>query len=270
MTAQVGSSGSPRLVELSGVEAGYSATAVLKAVSLTVQAGEAWVVLGPNGAGKSSLVRVLLGLLEARRGTVRVCGLPLPGTSAAVLAKQVAWVPQLVHEDVAFTGLEVALMGRAAHLGAWGLPGSREVEQAREPLTELGVAHLADRPLTQVSGGESRRVWLARALVQQPRLLVLDEPTAFLDVRHQVEALEAVRRRLSATFGVVAVLHDVNLAARFATHALLLRDGQVLAAGPVAETLERGRLSALYGIEMRTAAEADRVFVPGTPASAGP
>ena len=260
-----------RLVELSGVEAGYTSTPVLRGVSFTVESGEAWAVLGPNGAGKSSLARVLLGLLPARRGSVRVCGLPLPGTSALALAKQVAWVPQLVHEDVAFTGLDVALMGRAPHHGAWGLPGTRETEEARATLRELGVAHLEDRPLSQVSGGESRRVWLARALVQQPRLLVLDEPTAFLDVRHQVEALEAVRRQLSDRFGAVAVLHDVNLAAHFATHALLLRDGEVLAAGPVAETLEPGRLSALFGIEMRTAADVDRVFVPrwGAGASAG-
>ena len=249
------------LLSLREVEAGYGGAPVLRGVSLEIRPGEAWVVLGPNGAGKSTLVRVVMGLVAAR-GSVSVCGHPLPGTPPQVLARRVAWVPQTVHEDSGFTALEVALMGRAPHLGAWGLPGAQEIDRAKAALEELGVGHLADRPLDQVSGGESRRVWLARALVQAPALLVLDEPTAFLDVRHQVETLRAVRRRLSADFGVLAVLHDVNLAAHFATHALLLRDGRTLAAGPVAEVLTSERLSELYGIGMHAAAEAERVYVP--------
>lgn len=250
------------LVELSNVEAGYGARPVLRGVSLEVQPGEAWVVLGPNGAGKSTLVRVVMGLVPARAGMARVCGLALPGTPPHELARHVAWVPQVTDEDTGFTALELALMGRAPHLGAWGLPGAKDVERARAALAELGVAELADRPLNEVSGGERRRAWLARALVQEPQLLVLDEPTAFLDVRHQVETLRAVRRRVSAGLGVVAVLHDVNLAAHVATHALLLREGQVQAKGRVEDVLTAEQLSTLYGIAMHPAAEAERVYVP--------
>ncbi len=250
------------LLSLRAVDAGYGGKRVLRGVTLEVRAGEAWAVLGPNGAGKSTLVRVVTGALPPSKGEVRVCGLPVPGASAQALARVAALVPQSIREDTAFTGLEVALMGRAPHLGAWGLPGSQDVARAQAALEELGVGELAHRPLSEVSGGERRRVWLARALVQAPRLLVLDEPTAFLDVRHQVETLRAVRRRLSADVGVLAVLHDVNLAAHFATHALLLRDGAPLAAGPAAEVLTRERLSALYGIEMHPAAEAEGVYVP--------
>ncbi|MEW6433956.1 MAG: ABC transporter ATP-binding protein [Myxococcota bacterium] len=250
------------LLSLSKVDAGYGAADVVRGVSLDVRPGEAWAVLGPNGAGKSTLVRVVMGLLPARAGTVEVTGLRLPAASPAELSRRVAWVPQVMDDDAGFTALELALMGRAPHLGAWGLPGAKDEERALACLEELGVAALAERPLSEVSGGERRRVWLARALVQAPQLLVLDEPTAFLDVRHQVELLRAVRRRVAWGLGVLAVLHDVNLAAHFATHALLLKDGRVLAQGPVGEVLTTERLSELYGIAMHAARDDERVHVP--------
>jgi len=250
------------LLSLDQVDAGYGVHPVLRGVSLSLDAGQAWAVLGPNGAGKSTLVRVVMGLVAARAGRVTVAGLSLPGATPAELARSVAWVPQVMEDDAGFTALELALMGRAPHLGAWGLPGAKDEERARACLDELGVGALADRPLSEVSGGERRRAWVARALVQAPRLLVLDEPTAFLDVRHQVEVLRAVRRRVTEGLGVLAVLHDVNLAAHFATHALLLKDGAVLAAGPARDVLTAGRLSALYGIAMHAATEAERVHVP--------
>lgn len=250
------------LLSLAGVDAGYGAVEVLRGVTLEVKPGEAWAVLGPNGAGKSTLVRVVMGLLPPRAGRVEVTGLSLPGASPAELARGVAWVPQVMDDDTGFTALELALMGRTPHLGAWGLPGAKDVERALACLGELGVAALADRPLSEVSGGERRRVWLARALVQAPKLLVLDEPTAFLDVRHQVELLRAVRRRVAEGLGVLAVLHDVNLAAHFATHVLLLKDGRTLAQGPVARVLTSERLSELYDIEMHAARDDERVHVP--------
>lgn len=250
------------LLEIVSLSAGYGATPVLSGVSLQVEQGQAWVVLGPNGAGKSTLVRAVMGLVTPSSGTVTVCGLKVPGTSSRALSKVAAWVPQTMDDATGFTGLEVALMGRAPHLSAWGLPGTRDEETAHAVMKELGVAHLSARPLAEVSGGERRRVWLARALVQEPRLLVLDEPTAFLDIRHQVETLRAVQRRLSAGLGVLAVLHDVNLAMHVATHALLLKDGMCVAQGPVREVLTAPALSALFEIPMHPAAEAEQVFVP--------
>jgi iron complex transport system ATP-binding protein len=250
------------LLELDSISAGYGAIPVLSGVSLRVEPGQAWVVLGPNGAGKSTLVRVVMGLNAPTSGSVRVCGLPLPGTSARELAKVAAWVPQTMDDTTGFTGLELALMGRAPHLSAWGLPGQRDEAAALAVMKELGVSELASRPLAEVSGGERRRVWLARALVQAPKLLVLDEPTAFLDVRHQVETLRAVQQRLAQGLGVIAVLHDVNLAMHVATHALLLKGGKCVAQGPVREVLTADALSALFDIPMHPAAEAEQVFVP--------
>ncbi len=240
------------LLRLDSVTAGYGATPVLADVSLTVQPGEAWVVLGPNGAGKSTLVRTVMGLVAPRAGRVEVCGLPLPGTSPRTLAKVAAWVPQVVDEESGFTGLEVALMGRAPHLSTWGVPGALDEAKAREVLASVDAASLADKRLSDVSGGERRRVWLARALLQEPKLLVLDEPTAFLDVKHQVDTLRVVRERVAQGLGVLAVLHDVNLARHLATHVLLLKHGRVEASGPVDEVLTVDRLSALYDLALES------------------
>jgi iron complex transport system ATP-binding protein len=223
---------------------------VLDDVSFAVEPRQLWAVLGPNGAGKSTLVKAALGLVTAS-GAIETVGLDPRRASRELLARQVAWVPQSpADEAAAFTGLELALMGRAPHLGGWGLPSASDVKLALETLRELGVEALAGRPLDEASGGERRLVWLARALVQSPSLLLLDEPTAFLDLKHQLEVLSHVRRRVDAGLAAVAVLHDVNLAAGWATHALLLRAGRVQAVGPVAEVLTPERLSALYEVEV--------------------
>lgn len=238
------------LLELDAVSAGYRGHAVLHQLSLRVEAGQSWAVLGPNGAGKSTLVRVVMGQLVPSAGTVRVEGVEVGALGAARLSKSVAWVPQVTDDATEFTGLELALMGRAPHDSSWAGPSGRDVERARAMLKALGVEALADRPLREVSGGERRRVWLARALVQEPKVLVLDEPTAFLDVKHQLESLHLVQAKVKEGLGVVAVLHDVNLAQRFSTHAVLLKAGRVLASGRCDEVLTAPLLSELYDVPM--------------------
>ena len=252
------------LLETQALAAGYGTEPVLRGVDFAVRAGELWAVLGPNGTGKSTLLRGVLGLLPWTRGAVRLLGRERPAWDARELARRVAWVPQGFEPAEGFSGLELVLMGRSPHLGLWGLTSERDVALARAALEELGVGHLADRSGEAMSGGERRMVLLARGLVQEPSLLLLDEPTAFLDVAHQVGALNRVRARVEAGLGAVAVLHDVNLAAAFATHALLLRDGQVLAQGPVDTVLERERLEVLYGLplEMAQAPSGARLFAP--------
>ncbi len=252
------------LLETQGLHGGYGASPVLRGVDVSVRAGELWAVLGPNGTGKSTLLRAVLGVLPWTRGGVRLLGRERSEWEARELARRVAWVPQIFEPAEGFSGLELVLMGRSPHLGLWGLTSERDVALARSVLEELGVAHLADRPGEALSGGERRMLLLARGLVQEPALLLLDEPTAFLDVAHQVGALARVRARVDAGLGAVAVLHDVNLAAAFATHALLLRDGRVLAQGPVEAVLERERLEALYGLpmEMAQAPSGARLFAP--------
>jgi iron complex transport system ATP-binding protein len=237
------------LCALRDVTAGYGGRPAVRNVSLEVEPGQAWVVLGPNGAGKTTLAKVAAGLLTPLVGDVTLGALTSRSTPAE-LAKRVAWVPQTTPSDVDFTALELALMGRAPHLGPMGLTGAHDEALAREALRAFDVGGLEARALSSLSGGEQRRVFLARALVQQAPFLVLDEPTAFLDVRHQVETLHLVRSRLSEAFGVLAVLHDVSLASQFATHAILLRDGAVIAQGVASDVLVPDRLSEVYGIAM--------------------
>ncbi len=247
--------------------AGYGPSPVLRGVDCAVRAGELWAVLGPNGTGKSTLLRAILGGTPWARGEVRLLGQERAAWEPRALARKVAWVPQTFEASEGFLGLELVLMGRSPHLGLWGLTSERDVALARGVMEELDVAHLAERPAEALSGGERRMLLLARGLVQAPELLLLDEPTAFLDVAHQVGTLARVRARVDAGLGAVAVLHDVNLAAAFATHVLLLREGGVLAQGPVDAVLERERLEALYGLpmEMAVAPSGARLFAPRAP-----
>jgi iron complex transport system ATP-binding protein len=238
------------MLSLKDIRAGYGDREVVRGVSLEAKPGELWAILGPNGAGKSTLLKATMGLTPISAGTVTVSGAALATLPRDEVARRIGWVPQ-ADLSLEFTGLELALLGCAPRLGAWGLPSHKDVELAQRALEEAGVPHLAARPLSQASGGERRLAYLARALVQAPQVLLLDEPTAFLDVRHQVEVLSRVKKRVEGGLCAVAVLHDVNLAAAWATHALLLKAGEAVAQGPAAEVLEEKHLSALYGVEVR-------------------
>ena len=261
--ARPDSSEEPLLVARS-LTAGYRGRAVVKGLDLRLRRGELWAVLGPNGAGKSTLARALLGLLPLLSGEVTLKGARLATYSRTQLARVLAWVPQVSDVGGGFTGLELALLGRSPHLGAFGLPSQGDVARAEQALAQLGISHLGPTPCNEVSGGEHRLLWLARAFVQSPEVLVLDEPTAFLDLKHQVEALTELRARVDAGLLAVAVLHDVNLAEAFADRVLLLRAGEVLAQGTPAEVLQPGTLEALYDLPMtRAVSEAGQaLFAP--------
>jgi iron complex transport system ATP-binding protein len=236
--------------------AGHHGRPVVSEVSLEISPGTLWAVLGPNGSGKSTLLRTILGVLRPISGEVRLFGLPLADWNRRELARRVAWVPQAFEGDPGFTGLELVLMGRAPHLGTWGLPGAHDLAMARGALEALEVSHLAGRIVSTLSGGERRLLLAARALAQEPELLLLDEPTAFLDLHHQVSLLERVRARVKQGLSAVAVLHDPNLAAAFADQVLLLRDGRVLGQGAAASLLDAQSLGALYGLPLAEAVTA--------------
>jgi iron complex transport system ATP-binding protein len=227
---------------------------LLDGISLEVKPNELWALLGPNGAGKSTLLKVAMGLNVPSRGRVFVNGADVAALPRKQLAQQLAWVPQSPAEDTGFTALELVLMGRAPHLGTLGLPTANDVARAQELLSEVGLGALATRPLDAMSGGERRLCYLARARMQQANVLLFDEPTAFLDLKHQVECLRQLRAMAAAGAGALAVLHDVNLAVQWATHAALLRGGKLLAAGPARDVLEEKALSGLYGVSVRATA----------------
>lgn len=224
----------------------------LREVSLTVEAGQLWAVLGPNGAGKSTLLRLLGGLLTPETGEVRWEDRPLSHFSAKERARRVAWVPQEFNTFFSLSVREAVSLGRFPRKPLWSLLDRNDRRVIGQSLEETDLAPLAERPIQDLSGGERRRVLLARALVQEPALLLLDEPLAHLDPRHQMD-LMAVLERLRAERGlaVVGVFHDVNAVHASDPRTLLLKEGRVLAAGPLAEVLTERNLSALYDLPVR-------------------
>lgn len=244
------------VLEATGLSAGYGRTAVVEGLSVRIRRAERWVILGPNGAGKSTLLRTLAGLLPPLDGTIRLGDRSLGDWPRRELARHLAWVPQQLQPPEGFLALEWLLLGRAAHLGLWGLAGADDEARARSLLRELSLEHLAGRTLDILSGGELRLLSLARGLLQGGELLLLDEPTASLDLRHQLELLERLKMASGKGLSSVCVLHDLNQAQDYATHALLIGGGRVVAAGPAAEVLDASRLEPLYGVTL------ERAFTP--------
>jgi len=238
------------ILEVRGVAYSYPGTAedALSGVSLVVRAGGFHAVLGPNGSGKTTLVRVALGLVEPRAGASEILGRPATSWSRRELARVVGVVTQ--REDNLFPQRvrETVLLGRYPHLSLWGRERPEDHAAVTRALERCDVLQLADRWIWTLSGGEYQRVRLARALAQEPKLLVLDEPTASLDVRHEMELFELVRGLVDhGGLAAIVITHHVNVAARFADEALLLSDGRAAAHGAPAEVLTRETVERVFG-----------------------
>ena len=234
-----------------GVCAGYRDREVLHDVSIEVAAGEMIAVVGPNGAGKSTLLKVLGGALVPWRGAVELEGHPLGDFDRRSLAQRLASLAQESSSAFAFTVLEMVLMGRAPHLGALRLEGQRDLQIAHGALARFDLLPLAARPIDELSGGERRRVFLARVLAQEPAVALLDEPTAFLDLKHVAEIFELLAQlRAERAMAVVASLHDLNAAAIYADRILLLKDGRAVGCGTPDQVLTPDKLRAVYQTEI--------------------
>jgi len=235
-------------LRISGLSAGYDGESVLHDLTLEVPADACVGIIGPNGAGKTTLLRAAAGLLRPAAGTVEVFGEPLNGQSARSRAQCVALVAQRSPVAFEFRAGEVVLMGRAPRLGPLGLEGARDRERAAWAMARTQCAALAARPMTTLSGGEAQRVLLARALAQEPRLLLLDEPTTHLDIQHQIEVLDLVRSLCAEDdLTVLIVLHDLNLASQFCDRLLLLHRGRLVEDGPPERVITEANLAATYG-----------------------
>jgi iron complex transport system ATP-binding protein len=234
------------------VEFGYGGRFRLAGMSFEIAAGEILGVIGPNGSGKTTLVRLLSRVHAPERGEIRLAGTSLARLSRRALARQVAVLPQDVTPAFALTVEELVLMGRHPHGEGRFFETAGDLERARHAMTLAGVRELADQPLDALSGGERQRATLARALAQEPRLLLLDEPTSHLDLRHQREVV-GLLRRLNRERGLTAVLvsHDLNLAGEVADRVLLLAAGRIARIGTPAEVLDEAVLEAAYGCPVR-------------------
>ncbi|MDH7576530.1 MAG: ABC transporter ATP-binding protein [Bacillota bacterium] len=235
-------------LKVKGICFRYGSRGVLRDVELEARAGEILAIIGPNGAGKSTLIRCINRILKPYLGTVFLDGKEFFHLKAQERAQIMGYVPQTSGEAFPCTVFETVLMGRKPHL-SWGV-GKGDLEVVGAVLQRLGLAGFAERYLAELSGGERQKVYLARALTQEPDVLLLDEPTSNLDVKHQLEVLELVRDVAKQQEKcVLMVMHDLNLAVRFSDQLLMLKDGLVFAAGNPQGVLTPENIRAVYEVE---------------------
>jgi iron complex transport system ATP-binding protein len=225
---------------------------VLAGVSVALAPGRVTVLLGPNGSGKSTLLRVLLGHLAPTAGDVTWSDQPLRHTRPRDLARLVAYLPQSPAFGPGQTVAEVLRAGRTPYLQAFGLESARDVDVVRRTADLLHLTDLLNRPMDELSGGQRQRAFLGRALAQEPRAFLLDEPNTFLDLRHQAELWQLLRRLAQERgLAILAASHDLNLSAAYADDLMLLHEGRIVAAGTPDEVLKSEVLSEAYGIRMQ-------------------
>jgi cobalamin transport system ATP-binding protein len=227
---------------------------LIRHASLELRGGGLLALVGPNGSGKSTLLRLLGGLWKVVEGTVTLDGRDLKSLTRRAVARSIAYTPQDTRLDFAFTVREVVMMGRHPHMGRFEVEREIDRAAAHEAMARADVAHLAGRLVTELSGGERQRVLLARSLATQAPILLLDEPTASLDIAHALDVLSLCRELAKEGKAIAMAIHDLNLAARFAGRVALLDEGRLIACGDANEVLRVESLNRVFGVS------ADRLF----------
>lgn len=251
------------ILEARGLAIGYGRRVVGRDLDVALAPGEVLALLGPNGGGKTTLLKTLLGLLPPLAGTLCFAGRPAAAVGPRERARLIAYVPQVHAGTFPFTVGEVVMMGRSAHADLLSRPSDRDRAAVADAIARMGIAALTDRPYTAISGGERQLALIARALAQEPRAILLDEPTASLDFGNQGVVMREIGRLAAAGLGVIVSTHDPNHARRHADRALLIRDGTCLAAGPSREVITAARLRALYRADVIAVGEPEPAFLPG-------
>lgn len=237
-------------LEVKNLSFSYGERKVLKDIDFVVECGELLSVLGPNGVGKSTLFRCMLGLLEPAQGEILIDGKSTGQMDARQLAEYIAYIPQSHNPAFNYTVLDMVLMGTTARLGNFCAPGVKQRQRAEAALERLGIKHLKDRGYANISGGERQLVLIARAMVQQARILVMDEPSANLDYGNRIRVMQTVKELVDEGYGVIQSTHDPDQAFLYSDKILALCDGQVLAWGAPGEIVCDSLISRLYGVDV--------------------
>lgn len=233
-------------LELRALSFGYPERLVGHGANLRMAAGEVFCLLGPNGCGKTTLFKTMLGLLPPLQGDVLLDGADIRALSRPVIARRIAYVPQAQAVPFAFTAQEIVLMGRVAHRGAFSSPTRHDRDVARAALDALEIGSLADRDVMRLSGGQRQLVLIARALAQEAKLVVMDEPTASLDFGNQVRVMREIKRLAARGVGVVLSTHDPDHAFAVAGRVALMRDGNIVALGVPQDVMTAEQLESVY------------------------
>ena len=237
-------------IEVRNLSFSYGSRPVLHDISFSVEKGEFLSILGPNGVGKSTLFRCVLGLLSGYTGQFLVDGVDSRRFTTREAAKHIAYIPQSSHSIFNYSVFDIVLMGRTSGLSTFRSPGKKDVEKCRWALEKIGIAHLADRCFHRLSGGEQQLVLIARALVQDAPVLMLDEPTANLDFGNQILVLEQARSLAREGYTVIQTTHHPEQSYMFSDRILAIQKGRVLTEGPPAQVLTKENMRALYGTDV--------------------
>lgn len=238
------------MLDFSGVSVVLQGQPVLKNLNFTAAKGQFIGLIGPNGSGKSTLLRTASGWIPCSKGQIRVAGKPLRSYKRREIARLLSFVPQDTLVDFDFPVRDIVMMGRHPHMSRFKEVAHEDRLAAEQAMVLAGIAHLADRAVTRLSGGQRQMAFIAKALAQTPQLMLLDEPISALDIRHQLHVLELVRRLADDGLTVIAALHDLNLAARYCDQLILLRQGQILGRGTPEEVLTPPKLLEAYGVHV--------------------
>ena len=238
------------LLNVNGVECRYGSTKILENVSLSVKEGDFVGILGPNGSGKSTLLKSIGRTLKPSKGAVLLNDKDIYSLKSIDVAKQLAVVPQDNAISFNFSALEVVMMGRSPHLTRFEMESEKDMAITRKVMTLTNTWHLAQRPINELSGGERQRVIIARALAQEPKVLLLDEPLTYLDIINQLEVMDLIKSLcVSEGLIVITVIHDLNLAARYCNYALLLKKGCVYAAGSLDKVMTSENIKSVFQVD---------------------
>ena len=252
-------------IEVRDLRFSYGSGEVLRGVSFTAPTGQLTSVLGPNGVGKSTLFRCLLGLMKGYAGSIAIDGTDTRRLNARSLAKMVAYIPQSHYPSFNYSVFNMVLMGTTSQVSILSSPGEKQRAAAEEALERVGVAHLRDKGYTNISGGERQLVLIARALVQDARVLILDEPTANLDYGNQIRVMEQLRELNAQGYTVVQSTHNPEQAFLFSHNVVAMQEGRVIAAGPPSEVVTEELMDSLYGADIKVCSLYDdrvRVCIP--------
>lgn len=239
------------ILEVNNAVCGYGSKSVVENISLTVETGEILCLLGPNGVGKTTLFKTILGFLKLQKGEILLDGQNIVSWSPKKLAKAIGYVPQAHTPPFPFSVIDVVVMGRTAHLGAFAAPSPKDLEIAEEAIEGLKISYLKDRIYTEISGGERQLVLIARALTQQPKILIMDEPTSNLDFGNQVIVLEQINKLSKAGYGVIMTSHFPDHAFLCSTKVALMQKNSQFSVGTVDEVVTEENLKAAYGVDVK-------------------
>ncbi len=250
-------------LEINGLQFSYNSTPVLEDVSFGVKKGEMLTIIGPNASGKTTLLKCINNILKPQKGTILIDDKSLNHLSMTEIAREMGHVPQAGSESFPTTVFDTVLMGRKPH-GSWK-PSEKDLETVSNTISRLDLEHIAMKNIGEISGGQKQKVLIARAIAQDPDILLLDEPTSSLDLKHQLEVLNVVNKQTDNGISVVMTMHDLNLASRYSSKILMLKEGKIFAAGGK-EILCEENIRSVFGVEVNIMRDStNQVIIPSRP-----